>query len=121
MTLGDILGVPPGSGCDPSGSCIPGVNGFTATAVPLAGICVAQPEVCAILLGGTIAVLYGPQIIHTAKEVIDFTSEFSKCLHQFIEDVKACNEAYPPGPARDECHKKARQKFDLCKGGGTIQ
>jgi hypothetical protein len=88
---------------------------------PALPICVAQPEVCIAGAIGIGIIVYGPQIIKTVKDTVDWTSQFSKCLHQFIEDVKACDDAYPPGPAREECHKKAKQKFDLCKAGGTIQ
>jgi len=121
LSLGDLLGLTPG--CDFE-LCNPIGNGFedTATLGAALPICVAQPELC--VAAGVIGIgiiVYGPQIIKTVKDTVDWTSQFSKCLHQFIEDVKACNDAYPPGPAREECHKKAKQKFDLCKAGGTIQ
>jgi hypothetical protein len=87
-----------------------------------AALCVAQPELCvAALITIYVAVRYGPQIIHAAKDAVDWTSNYSKCLNDFIEDSKACTEAYPPGPALENCYKAARQKFDLCKASGAIQ
>ncbi len=114
--------LPSGMQCD-FGVCVPIGNGIAGVddAIEI-GLCVAQPEVCgAILIGTYVIVRYGPQIVQTTKDIVDWTSQYSKCLHQFIEDTKACQDAYPPGPARDGCYKAARQKFDLCKAGGTIQ
>jgi RHS repeat-associated protein len=119
-SIWDLLGLAPGTECE-FGACTPIGNNFVAAAAPLAAPCLTNPVCATVLVVGTIGVLYGPQIIHATKEVAEWTSRYSKCLHEFIQDVKACNDAYPPGPARDECHKKARQKFDLCKAGGTIQ
>ncbi len=53
----------------------------------------------------------------TAKSVYDYGA----CLTQFTSDLKACVDAYPPGPQRQSCFEAARQKFRLCKAGGKIQ
>ena len=121
--LASLLGLSPGTQCGDFGVCNPIGNEFedTATLGAAVPVCVAQPELCIAGIIGIGIVVYGPQIIQTARDIGEFTSKFSKCLNQFIEDTKACNDAYPPGPARDQCYKAARQKFDLCKAGGTIQ
>lgn len=116
----------PGFGmpCD-FGVCNPIADGLedTATLGAAVPICAVQPELCVVAgIIGIGIVVYGPEIIKTAKDTIDWTSQFSKCLNQFIQDTKACEEAYPQGgPALDRCYKAAKQKFDLCRAGGTIQ
>ena len=108
---------------DPScefGPCVP-IGNRLAPAVAAIGACAINPACrAAVTALITATVLYLPQIVQTTKDIVDWTSQFSKCLHQFIEDTKACQDAYPPGPAREGCYKAARQIFDLCKAGGSI-
>jgi hypothetical protein len=118
LGLGSLLGLAPGTQCGDFVAC----GSFGPVANGIVGV-----DDVVLISGVTYGIgvtIYPPEvrpgIVQTAKEIVDWTSQYSKCLHQFIEDVRACKDAYPPGPARDECHKKANQKFDLCKGGGPI-
>jgi hypothetical protein len=47
------------------------------TAVP---ICVAQPELCVAGVIGIGIIVCGPQIVKTAKDIGEFTSQFFKML-----------------------------------------
>jgi hypothetical protein len=43
-------------------------------------------------------------------------SDYMDALQQYIEDLKACTEQYPPGPGRQDCFKRAKAVFDLRTG-----
>lgn len=84
--------------------------------------CAAQPEACAaILIGAYIAIRYGPQIIRALESIAQSSYSFMECVQQYIKDLQACKDAYPPGPDRQNCFEAAAQKFKACKAGGTIQ
>ncbi len=117
---------------DQSGSCDFGActtaQGFAdeiAEDLPYAvPICVVQPELCLLGLGIAtvyVAVEYGPDIVKSVKDIAKSSYSYGECLIQFTKDLKACRDAYPPGPQREKCLVAARDKFRLCKGGGKIQ
>lgn len=43
----------------------------------------------------------------------------AECWNQYIRDLKACADAYPPGPERQECYNKSKAKRDFCLGKTT--
>ena len=111
MSLAELLGLSPGTGCE-FGVCVPIGNGFVpalAGGGALEGIgCAAQPEACAaILIGGYIAIKYGPQIVHAAKDAAKGAGTAIAPYNQYLQDLKACYERFVPGPDRDECVKQA--------------
>jgi len=43
-------------------------------------------------------------------------NDYINALNQYLQDVKACNQAYVPGPERDACIKLALEKLKLATG-----
>jgi RHS repeat-associated protein len=41
-----------------------------------------------------------------------------ECLNKLARDMKACADAYPPGPARQACFDAARAAYRRCLGEG---
>ena len=92
-------------------------NGFqdVRTLAPAAPICVIQPEVCVVVgVAGLIyiGINYGPQIVQMAKE----TGTLIDAYNEYLRDLHACAQAYPPGPERDNCYKAAKAKLDFKTG-----
>ena len=99
MGLADLIGLSPGTPCD-FGVCAPiGNNLVPAVAGAGAlgeGICIfAEPcglAELAVLGLGTVAVVYGPEIIHALGSAID-------PYNQYLKDLKACTERYSAWPS----------------------
>ena len=72
------------------------------------------------MVGGIVAVAYGPQIVKLAKDIIKATGSAIDPYNQFLKDLKACTERFVPGPERDECYKQAADKFRRATGRGPI-
>jgi RHS repeat-associated protein len=99
--------------------------------------CASDPVGCAVAAGaGAVAgvavfgVSYGGYQLYkylTARPVPAHASttgsDFMDAVQQFIKDLKACEQQYPPGPDRDECIKQAKIKyrFRTKPVGGKVQ
>ena len=104
-------------------TCAPIGNGFGPELV-LGAACLSDPVCAAVLIVGSGAVIYAPQIIHWLKDHRDWDrshtqNDYINALNQYLQDVKACNQAYVPGPERDACIQAALKKLKEATGKGT--
>ena len=87
----------------------------------VAGLETAAPYAGAAAIIGSTVFMTGDAVPHAkpmpiAKPAPTTGSNFGDCVQQFLQDLKACTDAYPPGPQRQNCFAKARIKFKYCKG-----
>jgi len=73
-------------------------------------------------IGVTIYVLnkYGPGAIEALRHIIHAAGSAIDPYNQFLKDLKACTEAYVPGPERDKCYEQASDKFRRATGRGPV-
>jgi len=87
------------------------------------GICAAQPELCVVVAGGALTIYvtatYLPQLINAIKLAESLSERYIRCLNEYLQDLKNCSQAYPPGDERQKCFLDAKEKYNRCRGIGV--
>jgi RHS repeat-associated protein len=117
LSIGDVL---PWGGIIRTTTWACGLNPAACVAAGLAGADVALLG-WDVYQGYRLAQAYGYFLPKAVAKPVPTTkattgSDFMDALQQYNRDLKACAEQYPPGPARQDCFKRAKALFDLRTG-----